>query len=388
MRASVDGSTRHVLRAEPKLKVRSRPVAVLRGMEDSLSLAFGSLGTPIVADPAWAVRPGEQRADTDVDLDTGAADSLLGAFASSLALSPALSRAESELALALREASSWALAPCADDSHVEFVFRRIIWAQRELLVWASPERRSAIDAWLDGPICARAAALRWQLRKYIWPQCPQCTVGPCVTHEAECAGKLPHLPAPMRAVGSDAVGNALRFWHARSHALLDLDGCLEVAAVLSAAEDWARPLASSERADAASRLAGSAAPSVHALGCQLHNRLFPACACAWTHCSEHRARWQLPAPAHVPPAPMEAPPRLNSQPQQCGSGYIFQSAASPGNPGKFEAGPAALRGAVSAHGAAGIFLRAERGSDLAGRERASGWAAPPLPPLHGVGGPF
>lgn len=312
----------------------------------------------------------------DVPTSPDEAAIMLGAsLSSALALAPALSRAEAAVRAALREVGSWAAVPCASDEHAEAQLRMIIWAQRELLAWAAPARRAAVCAWLDGPIRARAEQLRWQLRKYMWPQCAACTQGACGTHGAQLEARLPPLPAQMRDIGVDAVGNLLAFWHARSHAALDLAGCLEAAAILTAAEDWALPLRDPARAAAAARLAAGAAPTAEALACQLHNRLFPACSTPWARCAEHRARWQLPPPAPIPPLPFtqrgDAEAAAQARPLPLGR---CGQASESGGGGR---GPAIAHGG---RGRQGAFVPAQRSGGRPDVELS------PLPPMHGVVG--
>lgn len=317
---------------------------------EALSNALRRAGLDPYADPYAALAAGAARAAAPgAQTDEDVACALL----SGLALAPAVSRAEAELRRALRAVGGWAAAPCASDADAEAELRALLASQRELLAWADGARRAAARAWLCGPIRARAARLRWQLRKYAWPQCAACTAGACAPHAAALEARLPPLPAPMRALGADEVGGALAFWHARSCGPLDLAGCLEAAAVLAAAEDWAAPLRGPAAAAAAARLAAAAGPTAEALGCALHNRLFPACATPWARCARHRARWQLPPPAPIPPAPAE------------------------GGGAAGEAGRAGMAGGG----------RAGRGRGGRQGRAAVAYAPPPLPPLHGCAPP-
>lgn len=231
----------------------------------------------------------------------------LGADLNALGLSSVVSHARNELDGCMREMSSWQRQPCADDGQVELVLCRLIASQRELLAWASKERRARIDAWVDGPIAERCALLKWQLRKFLNPQCALCTAGECAEHAQGLERRLPPLPSQMRAVTSDEVGERLRFWHSRSLEQLTFEGCLEVLAVLASADDWARPLRGDAAAEAVVRLARRADLNVEGLAGALHNRLFPACMAPWPHCAEHRARWQQREPPPIPPAPPVSP---------------------------------------------------------------------------------
>jgi hypothetical protein len=201
--------------------------------------------------------------------------------------------------------------PCAvrDEMLIAPTLVSLMTAQRELLATADPAWRRTALAWVSVTFPARAAALRSQLCRFLWPACAECGtagLGCCAAHASNVHAVIPPLNPAMRLLSCDRLGEAVEWWYQRSHAPLDYAGCLEALSVLSHAAAWLYPLHTDAEAAGATALAWRAGPACELLGELLHGLHSAGCVHPFATCSAHRALWAMAPPPPLPLPPEEA----------------------------------------------------------------------------------